>query len=122
MSRRVRHIHADDDEYIAVHRTRSSSGGDDSVVGCVTLCGVALALCLIWSALCWIWDNITMILIWLGCAIGVVVICFLLWRFRRCLLGWISQILTFLVFLISAACAVLFWEIPKWLYKTVQKN
>lgn len=95
---------------------------DDATKGFLTLVGGALGLYMIWSALCWIWANITMILIWLGCAIGVVVICFLLWRFRRRLLGWISQILTFLVFLISAACAVLFWEIPKWLYKTVQKK
>lgn len=121
MSRRVRHIHADDDEYIAVHRTRSSSGGDDSGVGCVTLCGVALALYVIWCVLCWIWANIIMILIWLGCIIGFAGICFLLWYFRKTLLKWGYQVLKFLAFLISAACAILFWEIPKWLYKQCKK-
>lgn len=124
MSRRVRHIHADDDEYIAVHRTRSSSGGGDGGEGCVIWGGVALgalALYVIWCVLCWIWANIIMILIGLGCIIGFAGICFLLWYFRKTLLKWGYQVLKFLTFLIFATGALLFWEVPKWLYQQCVK-
>lgn len=49
MSRRVRHIYADYNEYIAVHRTRRSSGDGGSSGGCTTLIVIIIVLGLIGS-------------------------------------------------------------------------
>ena len=44
MSRRIRHVHANDDEWVVVHRNRPSGGGGDNGCGCIIAIIILVAL------------------------------------------------------------------------------